>query len=444
MRLSHKVATTCGLLLWGKPSVSFLMSSRKVVQRALPLTKSRAVIGDSGLTDSIREAWTTGETDGILTLARNSEIHNHHTVSDIIESTLASTTIKRSIAGILNSWIGSCYEMEDKNLGAELAWQLLLAYDQLEEIKPDLVTLSLIYSTMMQSHIDEFHTVGKEALERAQRLAKKEGGTKWRKSVASSSRKPTQRAFEIRDALNELYGIDVLHESESDLIISKPSGMACFHKHTTTSGKLSTSRRKRKKSGKNVSSKDKIISGKAAVDNSLETILLNHAIPLSSLNVQARGIVHRLDRGTSGCLILAKNDERHAELLTQFFLRRVDKTYHALVKTGSVHELAGSGSISLPVYGRPASSFYEVEESIQSDIARLKVKTKTGRKHQVRIHCAKGLGTPIVLDELYDDSSSGQNSESRRFCLHASNLKVPGIDVVKAPIPEWWEAAVQT
>lgn len=411
-------------------------------QRTSPFTSLHAETSD--LADSIHEAWTVGQTDGILTLAKNLKIHHQYSLSEIVESTLASTTMKGSVAGIMNSWIGSCYEMEDKDLGAELAWQLLGAYDELDDIKPDLVTLSLVYSTMMQSQIDEFHIVGKETLERARRLAKKEGGTKWRKSVAASNRKPAEQALNIKDELHELYGIDVLHESGGDVIIAKPSGMACFHKHTTTSGKLTTSRRNRKKSAKNTVTKDVNNSKNPPVDTSLETILLNHAIPLSSLNVQARGIVHRLDRGTSGCLILAKNDERHAELVAQFFLRRVDKTYRALVKTSSSNNLGESGLISLPVYGRPASSFYEVEDRIPQEKALLKVTTKTGRKHQVRIHCAKGLGTPIVLDELYDDSPNVcKNSEVSRFCLHASTLRVPGTAVVEAPMPKWWERVIQ-
>mmetsp|Transcript_15535 Transcript_15535/g.23851 ORF Transcript_15535/g.23851 Transcript_15535/m.23851 type:complete len:443 (-) Transcript_15535:795-2123(-) len=441
MRFSRNAATMCGLLLSGKRCVSFVIGSKLVAQRASLFTNLHA--GTSDLADSICEAWTAGQTDGILTLAKSLEI-SQYTISDLIESTLASTAVKGNVAGIMNSWIGSCYEMEDKDLGAELAWQLLGAYDELDEIKPDLVTLSLVYSTMMQSKIDEFHTVGKETLERAKRLAKKDGGTKWRKSVAASSRKPAQQALDIKDELNDLYGIGVLRESESDLIINKPSGMACFHKHITTSGKLKTSRRKRNKSVKKVDTKDADFSENPSVDTSLETILLNHAIPLSSLNVQARGIVHRLDRGTSGCLILAKNDERHAELVTQFFLRRVDKTYRALVKTKASSNLGDSGIITLPVYGRPALSLYEVEEHISQDIARLKVTTKTGRKHQVRIHCAKGLATPIILDEMYDDSANpGKKSEANRFCLHASTLEVPSIQVTEAPVPKWWEKVIQ-
>jgi len=405
----------------------------------------------SDLSDSIREAWNVGETDGILKLARQFDVMQTFSVTDVIDATLLSVTARGHVAGIMNSWIGSCCQMEDKDLGAELAWELLTAYDDntvLEDIEPDLVALSLTYSAMTQADNTDYHSFGVEALERARRLAKKEGGTKWRKSVAASNRKKPQRALDIRDNLENLYGISILHESDDDLILSKPSGMACFHRLMTTSGKFTRSRKRNKQTTKNNNNN-------TTIDVGLETVLLNHAIPLSSLNVPARGIVHRLDRGTSGCIILAKTDERHAELVTQFFLRQVEKSYDALVQTtennSENYSKQSSGEITLPVHGRPALSYYEVRESYDTKkddtiMLSLRIRTKTGRKHQVRVHCAKGLGMPIINDSKYsndDDDDNNNETEGNRFCLHASTLLIPGIPIVEAPTPKWWEEAIQ-
>mmetsp|Transcript_20719 Transcript_20719/g.23653 ORF Transcript_20719/g.23653 Transcript_20719/m.23653 type:complete len:476 (-) Transcript_20719:54-1481(-) len=393
----------------------------------------------SDLTNSIREAWKNGETDGVLKLSKDFRIMEQFSIVDIIESTLASVPTKSSVASIMNSWIGSCcyYPSDDTDLGAEYAYDLLTAYDTMLEdfIEPDLVTLCLVYSALMQANNTDYHTLAKEeVLERARWLAKKEGGTKWRKSVVRSKRKTTQLATDVFDEDNS-YGIRVLYESDDELIVSKPSGMACFHKKMTTSGKLTKSRRKRKTQKKATTEEE--------VDIALETALLNNAIPLSCLNAQARGIVHRLDRGTSGCMILAKTDERHAQLTTQFFLRRVEKSYDALVVASKILE-EKTGEITIPVYSRPALSYYSVIQEY-TGLYHLRLQTKTGRKHQVRVHCAKGLGLPVLNDFMYvDDEDAPVDESNTRFCLHASTLRVPGIPIeIESPIPNWWKEEIQ-
>jgi 23S rRNA-/tRNA-specific pseudouridylate synthase len=188
------------------------------------------------------------------------------------------------------------------------------------------------------------------------------------------------------------------------------------------------------------------------------------------LNADARGLVHRLDRGTSGCIVLAKSDECHARLVTDFFLRRNSKSYLALIPT-SVHDdddgasfvpkelqEGDSGTIELPVEGRPAKSLYRVERMYDSCFGKpmtlIRVTTVTGRKHQVRIHLAKGLGRPIFMDPLYGDHKTNSFTDEelserlpkdgkQRFFLHAASLELPRSGIrVEAPLPSWWTKAM--
>ena len=139
--------------------------------------------------------------------------------------------------------------------------------------------------------------------------------------------------------------------------------------------------------------------------------------------------------------------------------------------------MSGSGTVNLPVGGRPALSTYEVSERYGNEAALLRVSTTTGRKHQVREHCAVGLGRPIFLDpkfytrgendgvvvsrkgkkmgeDLPSEDGSAAIPESvrtaakewdeNRFFLHASSLSIPEFGVkVEAPLPRWWEEAIE-
>jgi 23S rRNA-/tRNA-specific pseudouridylate synthase len=84
----------------------------------------------------------------------------------------------------------------------------------------------------------------------------------------------------------------------------------------------------------------------------------------------------------------------------------------------------------------------------------VQVQTMTGRKHQVRVHCAQGLSSPVVRDTLYGDDATvnpvwsmdadadddEQQQEPERFLLHASSLSIPTLDLhtTEAPLPDWW------
>lgn len=387
--------------------------------------KKQIIVGTNvgSLTTRIRNAYTLRETDGILELATTTLSLDEYSPQQVIQSSLdAFSNSKGCTAGIINAWIGSCFE---RKLGAQFALQLLDAYDQVSDefqIYPDIVTYSLVYSILVRE--EEYQEMAQKVLERAQRVSKKKAGSKRRRELAAARRRPqVSCATNVQDELQELYGCDfqVLQETSDFLVLSKPSGMACTHKHKTTAGKA----KKRKSSDKDIS---------------LVNALLDKNVPLSTLNAEGRGLVHRIDRGTSGCIVLAKTDEMHAKLVTQFFLRRAKKTYTAVV-TSQPAALV-EAEIDMPVDGRPAKSKYRVTKQYDSGLTTIQVETMTGRKHQVRVHCAKGLNAPILYDPIYSDGKESAE-QSGRFLLHASSLVIPDFDIdAQAPVPSWWEEEI--
>jgi 23S rRNA-/tRNA-specific pseudouridylate synthase len=367
---------------------------------------------------------------------------------------------KGAVASIMNALIGACCyhatnntlhadDDEDDELKALLSDRmdsLLLSYGNLDEskgISPDIVSYSLAYTALRTDPNKK--SLADTILNMAIKRAKKIAGGKRRKILASSRRKAVSSFTESEPELKELLGSDfeVLMETDDFAVINKPSGVPCFHLKTTTAGKI----KKKKKKGKD---KDDTHPPSKPSDISLEDALVDCNVPLSTLNPDAVGLVHRIDRGSSGCMVIAKSDEMHARLLSEFFLRRTTKKYLTLVQQSSTSSIAeDEGWIDQPVDNRPAKSKYRVIERYPSEnnIALLEFEIFTGRKHQIRVHASEALSSPVLNDVLYskgrdeDKVSSSKNSD--QFFLHASNLSIPrlGIDVV-SPIPSWWNITI--
>lgn len=184
---------------------------------------------------------------------------------------------------------------------------------------------------------------------------------------------------------------------------------------------------------------------------------------LSGAGGEARpGIVHRIDKWTSGLLVVAKNDWAHAQLSRAFHDRSVEKTYLALVH-GRMR--APSGEIALNIgrhstvrtrmsvqqgRGRAALSSYRRLKEL-GDFSLLEVKIKTGRTHQIRVHLA-AIGHPVVGDDVYGERRYAQfvkkYGKPGRYFLHAADLKFahPRTGEVlhcESPLPEELSALLE-
>ncbi|HUS83486.1 MAG TPA: RluA family pseudouridine synthase [Dehalococcoidia bacterium] len=181
--------------------------------------------------------------------------------------------------------------------------------------------------------------------------------------------------------------------------------------------------------------------------HTLVNALLAHCGDLSGIGGVLRpGIVHRLDKDTSGLLLVAKNDRAHADLSRQLKEHTVEKRYLALVR-GRVEQTEGviEGAVgrdprnrkrmAVVEGGRPARTAYRVREYVDG-MTLVEVAPSTGRTHQIRVHLA-AAGHPVVGDALYGKPSA---LVGRQF-LHAYRLvfrhPVGGrVVALETPLPE--------
>jgi len=193
----------------------------------------------------------------------------------------------------------------------------------------------------------------------------------------------------------------------------------------------------------------------------LVNALLHHMAKLSDVGGELRpGIVHRLDKQTSGAIVVAKDDVTHRKLGEMFAMRRVAKTYLALVHGKLAKD---NVTVNLPVArdlvrrtrmttrradGRSAVSHISVIERLATRFGAftlVEVKIETGRTHQIRVHM-QSLGHPVVGDTLYGaphhivDAKAGDDVGLARNFLHAAHLEFAHPQtgkavVVDAPLP---------
>jgi 23S rRNA pseudouridine1911/1915/1917 synthase len=184
-------------------------------------------------------------------------------------------------------------------------------------------------------------------------------------------------------AVPEELPLDVLYEDEDVIVVDKPAGLVVHPGPGHSSG-------------------------------TLVNALLHHCGDLAGIGGVLRpGIVHRLDRGTSGVLIAAKHDQAHLALAEQFRDHRVERVYLALARGRPGED---SGRIELPIgrhhldrkrmsvstrAARPARTNWSVRRRFSaSGVILLEVRPETGRTHQIRVHLA-ATGLPIVGDAVY-------------------------------------------
>lgn len=197
--------------------------------------------------------------------------------------------------------------------------------------------------------------------------------------------------------------LDIIFENDDLIVVNKPAGMVV---HPATGHYSGT----------------------------LVNAVLGYDPDLEGIGGEERpGLVHRLDKETSGLIVLAKNERAHNWLQEQFRLRQVEKTYLALVDgkpptpTGRVEAPIGRDpnhrkkmAVVSPGKGREAVSEYKTLESFRNHTL-LEFHPHTGRTHQIRLHC-QFLGCPIVGDSVYGKRTV--TVTINRHFLHAFRLKI--------------------
>jgi len=191
-------------------------------------------------------------------------------------------------------------------------------------------------------------------------------------------------------------------------------------------------------------------------EHTLVNAILNHCATLSGIGGKERpGIVHRIDKETSGCVVVAKNDASHWDLSRQFAARTVEKIYLALVagklrKTAGVikekigrHPVRRQQMSATAVRGRPAKTEYRVVRS-SGRVTLVECRLHSGRTHQIRVHLHH-LGHPVLGDKVYAPRLA---KDFPRQMLHAWKLEFrhPRTEEWKsfeAPLPDDFAAAIK-
>ena len=216
--------------------------------------------------------------------------------------------------------------------------------------------------------------------------------------------------------------LDIIYEDKDIIVVNKPKGMVVHPANGNPDGTL------------------------------VNAIMAICKDSLSGIGGEIRpGIVHRLDKDTSGIIIVAKNDKAHINLSEQIKDHKVKKTYIALVR-GFVKE--NEATINMPIgrsekdrkkmavtrKGKEAITHFKVLERYDR-YTLLQVNIETGRTHQIRVHLSQ-IGYPIIGDEVYSNGKNEWNVKGQ--CLHAKSLEfthpITGEKMyLEAELPEYFE-----
>ena len=195
--------------------------------------------------------------------------------------------------------------------------------------------------------------------------------------------------------------IEILYEDKDIIIVNKPKGMVVHPANGNLEGTL------------------------------VNAVMAICKDSLSGIGGEIRpGIVHRLDKNTSGCIIIAKNDKAHLSLSQKLKNHEIRKTYIALVR-GIIKE--NEATINMPISrsktdrkkmavdknGKEAITHFKVLDRFENKYTLLEINIETGRTHQIRVHLAH-IGFPIIGDEVYSNGKNKWNVKGQ--CLHAKSL----------------------
>lgn len=234
-----------------------------------------------------------------------------------------------------------------------------------------------------------------------------------------------EKAVEIELKAQDI-PVEIIYEDRDIIVVNKPKGMVVHPANGNPDGTLV---------------------------NAIMSICKDS---LSGIGGEIRpGIVHRLDKDTSGILIVAKNDKAHINLSEQIKEHKVKKTYIALVK-GIVKE--NNATINMPIgrsekdrkkmavtkKGKEAITHFKVLKRYDK-YTLLEINIETGRTHQIRVHLSQ-IGYPIVGDEVYSKGKNEWNIKGQ--CLHAKSLdfKHPITNEnmhLEAKIPQYFEKILE-
>ncbi len=196
--------------------------------------------------------------------------------------------------------------------------------------------------------------------------------------------------------------LEIIYEDDYLIVVNKPAGMVAHPAYANYTG-------------------------------TLVNALLHHTKNLSGLNEPGRpGIIHRLDKDTSGLLVVAKNDFTHAKIAEQFNNRTVEREYHA-VCWGKFKDQSGEIAANIvrskrdrkkfstsETEGRHALTLYKVLEEFEFT-SYLKINLKTGRTHQIRVHLS-GIGKPVFGDPTYGGRQIIYGSDQPKIKNRIQNL----------------------